>query len=158
MGKRLTLSHGALAIVASVMIVIVGTDVYNSVTRAATSAHPTTSAATAVTGTWIFKDAQTVEIVHLKVGRHGALTGSGSATKKSVTHRGLSGTFTLNVHDGHLRSNVLTFSLYIQEQFENYSTLVEYLRCTPALHMLHCKNHLQIAYKAYDTTQDFYRH
>jgi len=111
-----------------------------------------------VSGAWVYRDPLTVETLQLKADRKGIVTGAGTSTKKSATDPSKLGDFSISVHDGRLRNNALTFSLYVQEQFGNYSTLVEYLRCTPTARVLHCKTQVQIAYKVYNSVQDFYRH
>ncbi len=123
---------------------------------AATTARQVAPAA--VTGSWVYRDALTYELLRLKVNAKGVVSGDGTSTVKSATNPRQTGQFTISVHDGRLRGNTLTASLYVQQQFGLYYTAIEGLRCTTAASALHCHMHTQIAQKVFDNAQNFYRH
>jgi len=122
---------------------------------ATTSGHVTPAA---VTGSWVYRDALTYELLRLKVNNKGVISGDGMSTDKSATNPRQTGQYTISVHDGRLRGNVLTASLYVQQQFGLYYTAIENVRCTTAVSVLHCHTHTQIAQKVFDSAQNFYRH
>lgn len=163
-----TVSLRRLASAAVLVAVLAGAGAgYSSLHITASAKRATTPATSAtgtvkppaavVTGSWVYKDALTLETLRLTTGKKGAIGGSGSSTVKSSTDPSKSGQFTISVHDGHLRNNRLTMSLYVQQQFGAYFTLIEYLTCAPTARVLHCNTHAQIQRKVFDSKQDFYR-
>ena len=149
---------GGVAVGYGALHATAGTNTAPSVTRgtaavtAARSVKPTT-----VTGSWVYRDALTYELLRLKVNAKGVVSGDGTSTVKSATNPRQTGQFTISVHDGRLRGNTLTANLYVQQQFGLYYTAIEGLRCTTVAGALHCHMHTQIAQKVFDSAQTFYR-
>lgn len=124
-------------------------------TVAATPSGHVTPAA--LTGSWVYRDALTYELLRLKVNAKGVVSGDGTSTVKSTKDPHQTGQFTISVHDGRLRGNVLTVSLYVQQQFGAYLTVDEDLRCTPTAHALRCGMSLPLYRNVRDVPQNFYR-
>jgi hypothetical protein len=112
----------------------------------------------AVTGSWVYRDALTYELLRLKVNAKGVVSGDGTSTVKSATNPRQTGQFTISVHDGRLRGNTLTVSLYVQQQFGNYLTVDEDLRCAPTTRALRCGMSLPLYRNVRNVPQNFYRH
>jgi hypothetical protein len=111
----------------------------------------------AVTGSWVYRDALTYELLRLKVNAKGVVSGDGTSTVKSTKDPHQTGQFTISVHNGRLRGNVLTVSLYVQQQFDNYLTVDEDLRCTPTTRALRCGMSLPLYRNVRNVPQNFYR-
>ncbi len=125
------------------------------IAAAATTSGQVTSAA--VTGSWVYRDALTYELLRLKVNAKGVVSGDGTSTVKSTKDPRQTGQFTISVHDGRLHGNVLTVSLYVQQQFGKYLTLDEDLRCAPTTRVLHCGMSLPLYRNVRNVPQNFYR-
>lgn len=154
-----------LTILATTLVVVVGAAGYGALHVTGAASKPATIGkaasapkATALSGTWVFRNTTTIETIHLRVDKKGAVRGDGSSTVKSTTNRHKSGTFSIKVHSGRLAHNTLTLALWVQQQFGYGVTEVENLRCAPTTRVLHCHMSVQILNKVYkNIPQDFYR-
>ena len=149
-------SSRPIMVAAVVVPAVAGVGGYGAM-RAGASVALAAHGSAPVTGAWVYKDALTVETLHLKVTSKGVVSGTGSSTVKSTKNASKYGQFTIDVHEGRLRNNTLTLSLYVQQQFGNYYTAVENLSCAPTPRVLHCRMSTQILNKTYSNIRkDFY--
>jgi len=161
MNRKISAQHSALAAV--LVPVVAGVTGYGiahaggSTAPAVRRAAPVTQQMASVTGAWVYKDALTVETLHLKVDSKGSVSGTGDSTVKSNKDPRQSGRFTINVHDGRLRNTTLTLSLDVQRLFGNYLTIAENLRCATAARVLHCRMNAPLYPTVANIPQDFYR-
>jgi hypothetical protein len=145
---------GSLAILVVLAGSLSGCSLPGAASRAAT---PTPAAPASATGTWVYRDHHTVETLHLRQGKGGALDGDGSlavtVTNGTVDHSAIT------VHSGHVRTGKLNLSLYVEQlDWGSGLTVVELLRCQVAPRVLHCRMDLPLYVNVRNVKQDFFRH
>jgi hypothetical protein len=120
------------------------------------AATKTPSVPASATGTWVFKNSSTLETLHLRQGKGGAVGGDGSSAvtlaNGQVDHSAIT------VNSGHARNGRLTLSLYVEQlDWGSGLTAVELLRCQMAPHVLHCRMDLPLYVNVRNVRQDFVR-
>lgn len=124
----------------------------------------TTSAATAtltprplsVTGTWVFTDPNTVEKLYLKQGKGGTISGHGDAAVKGTD--GKLDHSSIAVQKGSVTKGKVNLQIYITPiDWGSGATLVEYLHCTTAARVLHCRMDAPLFANVRNVPQDFHR-
>lgn len=108
-----------------------------------------------VTGSWVYQAPGQIETLRLRQHADG-VGGDGDAIRHG--NNGVVGKFLISVHSGRVHSGALTLELYTQQQFDNYATLVQDLRCSVGARVLHCLMDLPISANVRNVPQDFYRH
>ena len=115
----------------------------------------TASKPTVVTGTWVYKDSTTREVLHLRQGKHGGVQGDG-ASDRTVSHKTYHSA--IYVNRGRLSKGNLSLQLYItQVNWGSGLTAVENLSCTAAARVRHCRMDMPL-YKLRNIKQDFSLH
>lgn len=110
-----------------------------------------------VAGTWVYRDAKTVETLHLAQGKHGAVSGDGKAIDKG--NKGKVGHTSIHVNKGKLTGGKLSLEIYLQPlDWGNGLTLVEYLTCTPSARALTCRMSAPLYPNIRNVPQTFARH
>ncbi len=157
MNKRARLwSAGAIAALSVLACVLSGCAIPGTATDASASppAHPTPAANT-ISGTWVFKNATTNEVLRLHQDKHGTVSGDGDAavrTGKKTDHS------SIDVHSGRAHNGKLTLSLYVtQLDWGSGITVVENLRCGTSARVLHCRMDLPLYVNVRNVPQDFIR-
>ena len=152
--RRRSVGAGSLAILVVLAGSLTGCSLPGATGRAAT---PTPAASASATGTWVFRDHHTVEVLHLRQGKGGLVGGDGSlavtATNGKVDHSAIT------VHSGHVRTGKLNLSLYVEQlDWGSGLTVVELLGCRVAPRVLHCRMDLPLYANVRNVKQDFSRH
>lgn len=126
-------------------------------TTSGASSHTshTTSKPIVVTGTWIYKDSTSREVLHLRQGKHGGIQGDGTADR-TVSHKSYHSV--IYVNKGRWNKSTLNLQLYLtQVNWGSGLTAVENLSCTAAARVLHCRMDMPL-YKIHNVKQDFSLH
>lgn len=161
--------HGRLrrALAAAVLMALAGGLAGCSVPGSMASAPPATptprprppaAVLKSATGTWVFKDAATLEHLRLKQRAAGVVAGNGDAAVKVTTPTKRVDHSAINIHRGYLSKGTLTLSLYVTPtDWGSGETVVEYLTCKATTRVLHCLMSLPLFKNVSNVRQDFYR-
>lgn len=119
------------------------------------AASHSTSRPIVVTGTWVYKDSTSREVLHLHQGKHGGIQGDGTADR-TVSHKTYHSV--IYVNKGRWNKSTLNLQLYLTPvNWGNGLTAVEDLSCTAAARVLHCRMDMPL-YKIHNVKQDFSLH
>ena len=112
-------------------------------------------AANTTSGTWVFKNATTNEVLRLHQDKHGTVSGDGDAAVRNGKKTDHS---SIDIHNGRVRNGKLTLSLYVtQLDWGSGVTVVENLRCGTTARVLHCRMDLPLYVNVRNVPQDFIR-
>ncbi len=128
----------------------------SSATPAAPLTAPGSGSPHAMTGTWVFTDRYTKENLRLHQAANGVITGDGDSAVIDTT--GKTDHSQIAVHRGYKSGSTVTLTLFVTPiDWGTGVVVAEYLTCTQAASVLHCRMSIPLYTNVKNVPQDFYR-